>query len=383
MLVLYYAIYAELNLLCAAVLLYVLYKLSSADRSAEMRAFASVVGSTFVILLLDTAWSFVEPHTDQVLLNYAINSFYLFDGGLICYFWYVYIELKLKNWRILHRNALVLLALPLLLLGALCAAAPFCSWLFYIDANNVYHRGNLFFIQYTVSYGYIAAASYHVCRKLKGAADKWERSVYLTLLSFFVFPIVGGVLSIIFYGLPTAWASATLSLLMIFMNLQSYQISVDQLTGLNNRRSFDRYLAELLSDDKTFCLLMLDVDKFKGINDVYGHVEGDKALRKTALLLKEVCGRDNVFLARFGGDEFSVLIKNGGAEEAQELTADIKKTFETAQKAGEDNFSLAISIGFAESWSGCTAEQLISAADKKLYEEKGKLRPRRAGRAAR
>lgn len=376
----YYTIYAELNLLCAAILFYMLYKLSSADRSAEMRAFASVIASTFVILLLDTAWSFVEPRTDLIFLNYAINSFYFFDSGLICYFWYVYIELKLKNWRILQRKTMALLAMPLVLLGVLCAATPFSNWLFYIDAGNAYHRGNLYFIQYTVSYGYIAAASYQVCRKLKNAADKWEQSVYLTLLSFFVFPIAGSVLSIMFYGLPAVWAATTLSLLMVFINMQSYQISVDQLTGLNNRRSFDRYLAELLRDGQPFCLLMLDVDKFKGINDVYGHVEGDRALRKTALLLKDICGGEGVFLARFGGDEFAVLVKNGGTETARKLTADIDRTFEAAQKVGRDNFSLAISCGFAESWPGCTAEQLTAAADKKLYEEKRRLWPQRVKR---
>ena len=366
----YYAIYAELNLLCAAILIYLLCKLSSEDKRAEMRAFAHVVRATLVVTLLDAVWAFVEPRTDLIPLNYAINSFYLFDTALICYFWFIYIELELKEWKILNKRTLALLALPLAVTGALCIAAPFCGGLFYIDAGNVYHRGSLYYIQLVVTNGYILVASLHVCNMLRNAADKWERGIYLTLLSYLAFTSAGGVLSIIYFGLPLVWPASTISLLMVFGNQQTVQISLDALTGLNNRRSFDRYLAERLSDDEGFCLMMMDINKFKRINDTYGHVEGDRALKESGQVLRDVCGSRESFLARFGGDEFCVILKNAGLPAAEQLAAEIHQAFDARNDKPGVTFTLTVSIGIAENWPGSRAETLIAAADKKLYAAK-------------
>ena len=366
----YYAIYAELNLLCAAILIYLLCKLSSEDKRAEMRAFAHVVRATLVVTLLDAVWAFVEPRTDLIPLNYAINSFYLFDTALICYFWFIYIELELKEWKILNKRTLALLALPLAVTGALCIAAPFCGGLFYIDAGNVYHRGSLYYIQLVVTNGYILVASLHVCNMLRNAADKWERGIYLTLLSYLAFTSAGGVLSIIYFGLPLVWPASTISLLMVFGNQQTVQISLDALTGLNNRRSFDRYLGSLLSDQASFCLMMMDIDRFKQINDTYGHVEGDRALRETAQILKDVCGSLDSFLARFGGDEFTVILRDASQKEAEGTAAKIRAAFGARNAKTQADFDITVSIGIAENWPASTAEKLTAAADKKLYEVK-------------
>lgn len=366
----YYAVYAEINLICAAILIYILYKLSSTDKSSETRALTSVLGSTIVILLLDTAWTFIESKPALVPQNYAVSGLYLFDTCLISYFWLLYIELRLKNTAILKKNVMALLALPLMVPGVLCVAAPFFGGIFYIDANNLYHRGSLYFLQIATAYSYIVAATLHMCFRLARTTNKWERDMYLTLVSFLLLPLAGGILSIVFYGLPLVWPATTMSLLMIFVNLQAFQISVDQLTGLNNRRSFDRYLAERLSDDEGFCLMMMDINKFKRINDTYGHVEGDRALKESGQVLRDVCGSRESFLARFGGDEFCVILKNAGLPAAEQLAAEIHQAFDARNDKPGVTFTLTVSIGIAENWPGSRAETLIAAADKKLYAAK-------------
>lgn len=91
---------------------------------------------------------------------------------------------------------------------------------------------------------------------------------------------------------------------MVFVKVQNRQIATDALTGLNNRHQFNRQLARMLRRaDRSvgFSLIIIDIDRFKAINDTYGHVCGDGAIIQVAEILKESSKQMDVFLARFGG----------------------------------------------------------------------------------
>ena len=93
----------------------------------------------------------------------------------------------------------------------------------------------------------------------------------------------------------------SLSVLLVFINVQNKQISIDTLTGINNRRQLALYIASelsALSKKGELYYLIMDVDKFKSINDTYGHLEGDNALIKIASLLNSLCEIKNDYSCR-------------------------------------------------------------------------------------
>ena len=100
------------------------------------------------------------------------------------------------------------------------------------------------------------------------------------------------------------------ALLLFFVNVQEMQIYSDALTGLNNRRRSDQVLEEFIEKAGPACgfyIFMIDVNRFKNINDRFGHIEGDRALQKIASSLTQVTGKYAVFLSRWGGDEFMII----------------------------------------------------------------------------
>ena len=107
-------------------------------------------------------------------------------------------------------------------------------------------------------------------------------------------------------------------------------VSSDTLTGLNNRKALENYLsARLQKQGQQFSVLFCDIDHFKTINDTLGHAKGDLALKQAAEALRQACGRapEPLFLCRYGGDEFVILMTYTDNVEA--LKRNIEKLFST------------------------------------------------------
>ena len=145
----------------------------------------------------------------------------------------------------------------------------------------------------------------------------------------------------------------------------------DALTGLLNRRYLEERLSEEIKRSNRYgypmSFLMIDVDDFKSYNDTFSHPEGDKALKLVAFALKDTLRGADV-AARYGGEEFSILLPQTTSEEAEIIAERIrKKVFETKFP----NRQVTVSIGIASSSLALNSvENLISAADKALYEAK-------------
>jgi diguanylate cyclase (GGDEF)-like protein/PAS domain S-box-containing protein len=149
-----------------------------------------------------------------------------------------------------------------------------------------------------------------------------------------------------------------------------YQARHDGLTGLANYREFmDRFEAEVRRADRShhfFTLLLLDLDQLKRINDLHGHLAGNRSLRRLAAVMKEHC-RATDLAARYGGDEFAVLLidsDRGMAEHVaqrieQRLCSDLEKPM----------LSVSIGIGVYPD-DGRTPAEIIEAADQRLYRRK-------------
>lgn len=157
----------------------------------------------------------------------------------------------------------------------------------------------------------------------------------------------------------------------------------DPLTGLANRKGFANALkaaiAEMHHGAHPPCLLMLDIDRFKRINDNFGHVFGDNILKMVAVILKNtVKGRDTP--SRYGGEEFAVILPDTPLPGAKHVAENIRATVEKGRiqrSSDKENVGrVTISIGVASLMAGETAQQLIARADAALYDSKQRGRNR-------
>jgi diguanylate cyclase (GGDEF)-like protein len=153
--------------------------------------------------------------------------------------------------------------------------------------------------------------------------------------------------------------------------------STDPLTGLPNRRYFDEYstlLAGRRRTGDTVAVLMIDIDKFKGLNDTYGHPVGDQVLRSVAGAITSAV-RDEDVPARIGGEEFAVLLRNPGPAVALEVGERVRKAVRELDLADVGVPGVSVSVGVANALGPDEPiESLVDRADHAL------LRAKRAGR---
>jgi len=152
----------------------------------------------------------------------------------------------------------------------------------------------------------------------------------------------------------------------------TYQASHDALTGLVNRREFERRLQEALdlaqTGDTAHALCYLDLDRFKVVNDTCGHTAGDNMLREVASIIKEAV-RDSDTVGRIGGDEFALLLVGCPLEKARQIADDVVRSVNDYRFVWKDKiFNIGVSIGIVEIGSGGGAiEDLMNSADSACY----------------
>jgi diguanylate cyclase (GGDEF) domain len=158
--------------------------------------------------------------------------------------------------------------------------------------------------------------------------------------------------------------------------IQDQQIYNDALTNLNNRRHLNHFLEERLSKaspERPVTVYMIDINGFKSINDRFGHVEGDNALRFFADVFRDVGSRYNAFIARYGGDEFSLVFDSASVKAeavVEALNQEIAEKQKTANGVSHQ-YVLTLSIGYYASTSNeMSSDEAFACADKGFYLQK-------------
>lgn len=168
------------------------------------------------------------------------------------------------------------------------------------------------------------------------------------------------------------------------LNKARQSASIDGLTGVYNRKALDDHLLSLIDRNRVtkspFSLLMMDLDKFKQLNDTYGHTVGDRML----VAFAEKCRgsvRSDDFLARYGGEEFTLILPGASLRNATKKAKHLCKTIAGSRYAADDSpkadvISVTVSIGVSAYRQGDTIQSLVERADQCLYKAKADGRNR-------
>jgi len=195
-----------------------------------------------------------------------------------------------------------------------------------------------------------------------GFLGNWKFETWLAIISFNVFSIVS--FSIIF-----AILKQLSSLFEKIKHIEEMSIT-DYLTGLNNNRKFQEYTQNLIAQNETFSLLLLDIDYFKQVNDTYGHPVGDEVLKELALRIKDTSKPFRGIVSRNGGEEFSVLLPNTSVKKSLEIADLIRQAIELDlfQVLTGEKLGITISGGISTfPQDAVTTHDLYKLADEALY----------------
>jgi len=181
-------------------------------------------------------------------------------------------------------------------------------------------------------------------------------------------------------------ATATLALVLLrlavslretagLLKIRAREAVQDALTGLDNRRRFEEELRTELARSHRYgvpgALMMLDLDRFKQVNDTLGHQAGDQVLAEIAAVMRGRA-RETDALARLGGDEFAIILPRCRPTEAKEVAGEIATAIQAQMDAGEDRPSLTASVGIAPFGAGVrlSYEAVLAQADAAMYAAK-------------
>jgi diguanylate cyclase (GGDEF)-like protein len=152
------------------------------------------------------------------------------------------------------------------------------------------------------------------------------------------------------------------------------QASTDTLTGVHNRHwmgeAFPRALQRCTHNKQPFAVMVVDIDHFKKVNDTYGHLVGDLALKTVAKCMAENL-RPHDLLARYGGEEFAVLLTEADLDAAKMVAERLRSRIAAAEiRTNDISFHVTLSIGITPTQNDDKLENLIDEADQALYRAK-------------
>lgn len=374
------ALYIEISLVGIAILAIVLFnQRGNIGSSLLHRQFNRMVYATIAILIIDAACWIIDGTTFPYArgLNYFIETWYYFFNIFMPFLWAVYSETALENDAGAARVHIRILSVPLAAFVVLLLFNLKYSMVFEIDAQNVYHRGSWFFLTVALSFAYLGYATIRALSKAFRHRRRNESRQYYMMAAFIVPPAVGGIIQTMHYGISCIWICTVISVILYYIDSLNRQISTEPLTGLNNRRELNKFLTREAKETGNgrpgvLAMVMMDVDRFKEVNDTYGHYYGDTVLITVADILKKSCKSTSAFLARIGGDEFCIIYPADNIEVVEGLIAKIQYNIITWNAAHKDRIPLSLSLGYSiwdpENDTGIDA--LYCRADQKMYEDK-------------
>lgn len=304
-------------------------------------------------------------------LSYLFKTAYLITLVFGAFCWCGFAETTLRSdFFTRKKTRYSLFALEFLFCGFILSNLLTRS-IFYFDESLRYRRTGLFQVLLLCLTALCLFSSVRLLLRCRSESDPSRHSFFRVISSFPLCLLAALFLSRLGESFPVVCVCILTELFCIFVENSNQSVSTDTLTRVNNRQNLNRFMTyKLINHEEQVWLLMIDVDHFKPINDSFGHLEGDAALERISGILKSACQTldSRPFIARYGGDEF-VIVVEGAESETNRLCETIHAMLKESDKDGKP-YQLRVSIGVAKRKSGMTYEQLVAEADARLYEVK-------------
>ena len=285
---------------------------------------------------------------------------------------------KTKLKLIKKKSFKIIVSIPILLVELLILINPITQWLFQLDNDVNIVEGKLYIVMLLSASIYLLLVMViAVVTFIKAKTISMRRSTMTLIVSIaiiIVFVVFDSLLDKVAI-LPAAVFSV---ICIIFFNMLDSNVNTDALTGINNRKKAFEYLQEEIkacSEDNPLLIYMCDLNGFKSINDMYGHMEGDDALISVTTALKAIAAKYDAFIARLGGDEFLICLRTGDKEfNPKTLIEELNEKLEKIVEDESKKYKLIMAAGYI----CCTDKHdnlnnCIATADVMLYENKRKF----------
>lgn len=373
----YFIFYTEANLVCIVILLMLLIndRLYSTQQEKQICFYRAVV-AFIMYFISDVFWAAVIsgqlPRTRTLVVLFNLTNYVLLS--LAAYEWFMFMAASEKmNFR-QDRSMRTLIMLPMVISIVAMGIAYIAAPTYWISESG--ELNGLYYPMMIAAPAFYLVTAFVISMVNASRAESKEEKKLYRLIGIFPVGVMGfGLLQVVSLNAPMFCFGCTIMLLFFYIQNMQTLISVDALTRLNNRGQIDRFMeqARYRENDKVF-VMMIDIDQFKQINDTYGHAEGDRALILVSEALKQTCDHINasVFLGRYGGDEFTIVIQNPDENEYPDMMASaIRSTLYEKQRENQLPYDLEVSIGYdALKGGGDTLQACMVRADEKLYAEK-------------
>ena len=369
--------YAEANIVCIAIMgILLLNSRIHGTRQEKEIWYERTLIVHILYFMSDIGWAAVLSGTlpDTPFLVVLFNFLNYILLSLLAYEWFMYMAASV---RLEYRNSPSfrwLCMLPVALSTAGIVIAYLLTPQFW-NSETRQLTGWYYPMMILVPMIYLTAA-FVISMIRARKADSREKAHLFRLIGIYPLGIaVFGLVQTYMMDAPLFCFGCTLMMLHFYIQNLQQTVSLDPLTQLNNRGQINRYMQQVRFRDhvKTYAL-MLDIDNFKHINDIYGHAEGDKALILVADTLKQTADRTKapVFIGRYGGDEFALFLQCGEKDiSPEQLIEAVRAGLREQQEMNKLPYKLNISTGCdILRGSEDRLEACLARADKKLYEYK-------------
>ena len=370
--------YAEATAVCVLIFAIMLRNdYRNGNRQEKQIYLDRVIIAHIVYFLNDLAWAAVlsgilpQTRLTVVLVNF-INAFFL--AG-ITYNWFLYAAAAEHLAIRKNKHFFTFVGLPYYIVTGVSVIWYLISPNFWVsetaELNPLYYP--LILLPVPILYLLVTfGISVYNVRKTRVPSERRQYlqiGVFPLVLSFF------GVIQLFLLDLPLFCFGCTINMLVFYLSNNAEQISLDPLTRLNNRNQLNHYLSQdagrRQNGSREF-VVMVDANDFKHINDNYGHAEGDRALILIADALKKAVGvlKAPPFIARFGGDEFILVVCTSDESELYSLRDELRSRLDDVCKEAETPYRLSVAMG----WDELKGDEPFTAcqqrADRRLYEDK-------------
>lgn len=383
----YFVYYASINLVGAIIFsILLIHDYSRIDRQEKQVKYDHALLAFLLYFLSDAIWSGVDsrffPVNNFTVLATNFSNFFLMT--LITYTWLCYV---MAAEHIKNRNSLLvkhILIVPLSISIIVLIMAYILSPGLLIDSNfKTTTAFDIFLV--IVPFFYIVAVIIYGVKRASKEKNPMEKGRHLYIGFFPLIAVAGGFLQMMLMPeLPIFCFSSTILMMVFYIHSMESQISTDPLTKLNNRGQLLRYVSQdsnLWIEGRETYVVMTDINDFKMINDTYGHWEGDSALILLSSAITSVIRKRNmpIFLARYGGDEFIMIVHPVDSSELDTLIENIRGSI--IEKCEKENkpYRIQVGIGFDKLEKGeqDAFSKSLNRADDKMYENKKSLKNNR------